>query len=73
MDENEKESRSPKKVTMLGRLPQYFPSVKVANGLIFNDNSLCKHSKRANKYLIYYEGRIAKAILNKDYERAYFL
>jgi len=83
-DVSEKENRSPKKVTVLGRLPAHFPgssnkgpftdfsnfsTVKIS---ILN-NSVELNTKRANRYLIHQEQRIIKAIQEKQFDRAAFI
>lgn len=83
-DVSEKENRSPKKVTVLGRLPMHFPgssnkrpftdfsnfsSIKV----LIPHNEVELNTKRANRYLIHQEQRIVKAIKEKQFDRAAFI
>jgi hypothetical protein len=75
-DVNDEGSRSRKTVTVLGRLPGYFPEqgLKEANsGEIYMKETPYKHTKRANRFLQHQEGRIVKAINEKNYTKAVFL
>lgn len=67
---SEKDDRSRKRVTMLGRLPQYFPKKKVS---IHLGGDLEMVTKRANKFLAHQEKRIAFAIQEGNYNKAVFL
>jgi len=69
-DVSEKESRSRKKVTMLGRLPRYFPKKRLE---VHIGGELSNYSKKANRYLEHQEQRISRALYNKDYNKAYFI
>jgi len=68
--EKEGEGRSRKRVTMLGRLPQYFPKKNVS---IHLGGSLEIYNKRANKYLEHQERRILYALQKKQYNTATFI
>jgi hypothetical protein len=62
--------RSGKTVTMLGRLPQYFPK-KVVNVHLGGTSEI--FTRRANKYLIHQERRIFHALREKKYNTAAFI
>jgi hypothetical protein len=75
-DINDEGFRSPKKVTVLGRLPGYFPGQglkKSKSGEIYEEKSPYKYTIRANRFLEIQEGRIIKAIKEKNYTKAAFL
>lgn len=68
--ENADASRSGKTVTMLGRLPQYFPK-KVVNVHLGGNSEI--FTRRANKYLIHQERRIYYALNERKYNTAAFI
>jgi hypothetical protein len=63
-------TRSGKTVTMLGRLPQYFPK-KVVNVHLGGTSEI--FTRRANKYLIHQERRIFHALRERKYNTAAFI
>lgn len=69
-DESKKDSRSRKKVTLLGRLPRWFPKTKLDTT---DRPELERYIKRANRFLEIQESRIVKLIQAKEYEKATWL
>lgn len=57
-------------MTLLGRLPQWFPKVKLE---IQGREVLKNYTKRANRFLEIQENRIIKLISNREYEKATWL
>lgn len=62
--------KSKKKVTVLGRLPMYFPMNKYERSTSLD---LQRFSKKANKYISHQESRIIKHIANGHYNKAVFI